>query len=295
MAPPLETAAQPPVLAPVAIARTVADLRTAIAAWRAAGETVGLVPTMGALHAAHMALVQATQAVCDRTIVTIFVNPAQFGPDEDFGSYPRREARDMAMLEAARVDLLFAPPVAEIYPDGFATTVAVSGVSEGLCGDRRPGHFDGVATVVAKLLLQSLPDVAVFGEKDYQQLLVIKRLVRDLDIPVRILPLATVREADGLAISSRNVHLSAGERAIAPRLYAVLAETAGQIAQGAPPNEAVATGLEALRAAGFTNVEYLEARDSDTLAAADDRTRPLRVLAAAWLGETRLIDNVPVP
>jgi pantoate--beta-alanine ligase len=284
-----------PAAAPVAIARSVADLRAAIAAWRAAGETVGLVPTMGALHSAHMALVEEAQKACDRTVVTIFVNPAQFGPDEDFASYPRREARDIAMLEAAHVDLLFAPPVAEVYPDGFATTVAVTGVSEGLCGDHRPGHFDGVATVVAKLLLQSLPDVAVFGEKDYQQLQVIKRLVRDLDIPVRILPLATVREPDGLAISSRNVHLSAEERAIAPRLYAVLTETAERIAGGAPPAEAVAAGLEALRTAGFTNVEYLEARDAETLKVAADGNRPQRVLAAAWLGETRLIDNVPVP
>ena len=283
-----------PATAPLAIARSVAGLRAAIAGWRAAGETVGLVPTMGALHAAHMALVQAAQAACGRTVATIFVNPAQFGPDEDFASYPRREARDIAMLEAAHVDLLFAPPVAEIYPDGFATTVAVAGVSEGLCGDHRPGHFDGVATVVTKLLLQSLPDVAVFGEKDYQQLQVIKRLVRDLDIPVRVVPLATVREGDGLAISSRNVRLSAEERAIAPRLYAVLSETAGRIAAGAPPAEAVAAGLDALRAAGFTNVEYLEARDGETLKVAADRSRPLRVLAAVWLGDTRLIDNVAV-
>ena len=283
-----------PATAPLAIARSVAGLRAAIAGWRAAGETVGLVPTMGALHAAHMALVRAAQAACGRTVATIFVNPAQFGPDEDFASYPRREARDIAMLEAAHVDLLFAPPVAEIYPDGFATTVAVAGVSEGLCGDHRPGHFDGVATVVTKLLLQSLPDVAVFGEKDYQQLQVIKRLVRDLDIPVRVVPLATVREGDGLAISSRNVRLSAEERAIAPRLYAVLSETAGRIAAGAPPAEAVAAGLDALRAAGFTNVEYLEARDGETLKVAADRSRPLRVLAAVWLGDTRLIDNVAV-
>lgn len=277
------------------VARTVADLRQTIAAWRAAGETVGLVPTMGALHAAHMALVQTAQGACDRVVATIFVNPAQFGPDEDFGSYPRREMNDIEMLRAAGVDLLFAPPVTEIYPDGFATTVAVAGVSEGLCGDHRPGHFDGVATVVAKLLLQSLPDVAVFGEKDYQQLLVIKRLVRDLDIPVSIQPVATVRETDGLAVSSRNINLSPEERAIAPRLYAVLTETAGQIAAGTPPAEAVAASLGALNSAGFTKVDYLAARDAETLAVVMDNTQPLRVLAAAWLGETRLIDNVPVP
>jgi len=279
---------------PVAIARTVADLRAAIAAWREAGETVGLVPTMGALHTAHMALVQTAQKACDRVVVTIFVNPAQFGESEDFDAYPRRETNDIEMLRAAHVDLLFAPPVSEVYPDGFATTVTVSGVSEGLCGDYRPGHFAGVATVVAKLLLQSLPDVAVFGEKDYQQLQVIKRLVRDLDIPVRVLPLATVREADGLAISSRNVHLSPEERSIAPRLHAVLAEVATQIASGTPATEAATAGLAALRNAGFTKVDYLEARDAETLAAPTDSGRPLRVLAAAWLGQTRLIDNVPV-
>lgn len=280
--------------APLAVARTATDLRAAITGWRKAGETVGLVPTMGALHAAHMALVEASQEICGRTIVTIFVNPAQFGPDEDFGAYPRREARDMEMLEAVHVDLLFAPTVAEVYPDGFTTTVTVAGVSEGLCGNHRPGHFDGVATVVTKLLLLSLPDIAVFGEKDYQQLQVIKRLARDLDIPVHIQPVATVREDDGLAISSRNVHLSIEERAIAPRLYAVLNEVAEDIAEGTPPTEAAATGLEVLRAAGFTNIEYLEARDAETLEVAADNRRPLRILAAAWLGETRLIDNVPV-
>jgi pantoate--beta-alanine ligase len=280
--------------APLAVARTATDLRAAITGWRKAGETVGLVPTMGALHAAHMALVEASQEICGRTIVTIFVNPAQFGPDEDFGAYPRREVRDMEMLEAVHVDLLFAPTVAEVYPDGFTTTVTVAGVSEGLCGNHRPGHFDGVATVVTKLLLLSLPDIAVFGEKDYQQLQVIKRLARDLDIPVHIQPVATVREDDGLAISSRNVHLSIEERAIAPRLYTVLNEVAEDIAEGTPPTEAAATGLEVLRAAGFTNIEYLEARDAETLEVAADNRRPLRILAAAWLGETRLIDNVPV-
>ncbi len=280
--------------APLAVARTATDLRAAITGWRKAGETVGLVPTMGALHAAHMALVEASQEICGRTIVTIFVNPAQFGPDEDFGAYPRREVRDMEMLEAVHVDLLFAPTVAEVYPDGFTTTVTVAGVSEGLCGNHRPGHFDGVATVVTKLLLLSLPDIAVFGEKDYQQLQVIKRLARDLDIPVHIQPVATVREDDGLAISSRNVHLSIEERAIAPRLYTVLNEVAEDIAEGTPPTEAAATGLEVLRAAGFTNIEYLEARDAETLEVAADNRRQLRILAAAWLGETRLIDNVPV-
>jgi pantoate--beta-alanine ligase len=288
------TTAAEPNLPALSITRTVADLRDIVAGWRKSGETVALVPTMGALHAAHVALLEDAQKTCDRTVITIFVNPAQFGPDEDFDAYPRREARDIEMIEAAHVDLLLAPSVTEIYPDGFATTVAVAGISDGLCGDHRPGHFDGVATVVTKLLLQSLPDVAMFGEKDYQQLQVIRRLVSDLDIPVRIQSLATVRAEDGLAISSRNVRLRADERAIAPRLYAVLGEIAARIAEGTPPDEAVAAGLEALRTAGFNNVEYLEVRDAETLKPAADQSRALRVLAAVWLGETRLIDNVPV-
>jgi len=275
--------------------RTIADLRQRIAAWRAAGETIGLVPTMGALHAGHLALVEAARARCGRVAATIFVNPAQFAPEEDFASYPRDEGEDAAKLAALGTDLLFAPPVEEVYPQGFATTVRVAGISDGLCGDHRPGHFEGVATVVAKLLNQSLPDAAFFGEKDYQQLQVIRRLAADLDIPVEIVGVPTVREADGLALSSRNAYLSAAERRVAPALHGALAHLAAALEAG-PGDIAgiLAGGREALTEAGFTEVEYLELRDAVTLAPIAGLDRPARLLAAAWLGPTRLIDNLPV-
>lgn len=201
---------------PIEIVRTVADLRARVAGWHADGETVAMVPTMGAIHDGHMALVRQARTLADRVVASIFVNPLQFGQNEDFNAYPRGEARDAALLAEAGAVLLFAPNAAEMYPDGFATTVHVGGLTDGLCGTSRPTHFDGVATVVAKLLLQCGPDVAIFGEKDYQQLLVIKRLVRDLDIPVEIVGGAIVRENDGLALSSRNAYLSAKEREAAP-------------------------------------------------------------------------------
>ncbi len=275
--------------------RAIADLRRRIAAWRAAGEAVALVPTMGALHAGHLALVEAARARCRRVVATIFVNPAQFAPEEDLGSYPRTEREDAAKLAARGVDLLFAPPVAEVYPQGFATTVRVAGVSEGLCGASRPGHFEGVATVVAKLLNQSLPDAAFFGEKDYQQLLLIRRLAADLDIPVAIVGVPTVREADGLALSSRNAYLSAAERGVAPALHRTLARLAAALEAGDGDGAGiVAGGRAALDRAGFTSVEYLELRDAATLAPIAALERPARLLAAAWLGHTRLIDNLPV-
>src|SRR5436190_22717827 len=211
------------------IVRTIAELRSLIARWRHAGELVGLVPTMGALHAGHLALVRAAQADCDRVVATIFVNPKQFAPGEDLASYPRREAADLTMLRSAGVALVFMPSVSEIYPPGFATTVRVAGLTDCLCGAHRPGHFDGVATVVTKLLLQSLPDAAYFGEKDFQQLLVVRRLARDLDIPVRIKGVPTVREADGLALSSRNAYLSQEERRTAPNLARVLRRIAATL------------------------------------------------------------------
>ncbi len=277
------------------VMRTVADLRRAVAAWRAAGQTVGLVPTMGALHAGHLALVRRAQADCDRTIVTLFVNPTQFGAGEDFAAYPRDEAEDGTKLAAVGADLLFAPEVAEMYPDGFATTVTVAGLTDGLCGPARPGHFAGVATVVTKLLLQSLPDAAYFGEKDYQQLLVIRRLARDLDIPVRIEGVPTVRDADGLALSSRNRYLSAGERAAAVALPMILRHVAERLAD---PTRVVADetarARDALLQAGFTRIDYVEVCDAETLEPLAHVTRPARVLAAAWLGSTRLIDNMPV-
>ncbi len=273
---------------------TVAGLRRAVRAWRGAGETVALVPTMGALHRGHLALVEEARRRCRRTVVSVFVNPTQFGRDEDLADYPRDVAGDLAKLGAMGVDLVFAPSDAEIYPEGFATTVTVARVSEGLCGDHRPVHFAGVATVVAKLLVQCLPDVAVFGEKDYQQLLVIKRLARDLDIPVEIVGAPTVREADGLALSSRNAYLSPRERGIAGRLNVVLAQAAERLARGESPARAVAWGHRQLAAAGFRAIDYLELRDADTLAPVDTCARPARLLAAVRIGETRLIDNVAV-
>lgn len=277
------------------IVRTVAELRARVREWRSRGLRVGLVPTMGALHAGHISLVTAALAAADRVVATVFVNPTQFGPNEDFSAYPRQEANDAALLEAAGASLLYAPGVDQIYPAGFATTVSVSGVSEGLCGSVRPGHFQGVATIVAKLLLQALPDVAFFGEKDYQQLQVIRRLVRDLDIPVDVRGGTTVREADGLAMSSRNAYLTPAERTVAPALFRILSGLASRLSDG---REAAAPLLAAacaeLLQAGFASVDYIELRDAETLAPLDRADRPARLLAAARLGKARLIDNVPV-
>jgi pantoate--beta-alanine ligase len=275
------------------IVRTVADLRKHIALWRKGEARVGLVPTMGALHQGHMALVGAAQAECDRVVASIFVNPKQFAPTEDLGSYPRREAADLEMLRSAGVDLVFIPEVHEMYPPDFATLVRVSGLTEGLCGAHRAGHFDGVTTVVTKLLIQALPHIAYFGEKDCQQLMVVRRLARDLDIPVRITGVPTVREADGLALSSRNVYLSAEERRIAPNLARVLRSIAAVLAQD--PNavaQEIAHGSAALQQAGFA-VEYLEIREAESLAVTSEVTASSRVFAAVRLGTTRLIDNMP--
>jgi pantoate--beta-alanine ligase len=279
----------------VDVARTIADLRRRIALWRRADERIGLVPTMGALHQGHMALVRAARAECHRVVVSIFVNPKQFAPSEDLGSYPRREAADLEMLSAAGVDLVFIPAVDEIYPAQFATVVRVTGLTDALCGAHRPGHFDGVATVVTKLLLQSLPDAAYFGEKDYQQLTVVRRLASDLDIPARIVGVPTVREPDGLALSSRNAYLSPEERRIAPNIARVLRSIVGALTQQ-PAAVAVelARGHDELQNAGLA-VEYLEIRDAETLLPATDKvTTPSRVFVAARLGHTRLIDNMPI-
>ena len=281
----------------MAVARSVEALRQAVAVWRARQERVGLVPTMGSIHDGHLALVHAARGQCGRVVASLFVNPAQFAPSEDFAAYPRSEAADSAAFQKAGVDLVFIPDVAEMYPPGFATSVHVGGVSEGLCGPYRPGHFDGVATVVAKLLLQTLPDAAYFGEKDYQQLMVVRRLTRDLAIPVRIEGVATVREADGLALSSRNAYLSPEQRRSAPLLYRVLCDSAAALAQEAEAPDAVAgileRGIAALRAGGFV-VDYFELRDASDLVPVMQLTGPARLLAAAHLGRTRLIDNVPV-
>ena len=276
------------------IVRTVADLRKHIALWRKCEVRVGLVPTMGALHQGHMALVEAARAECDRIVASIFVNPKQFAPTEDLGSYPRREAADLEMLRSAGVDLVFIPALDEMYPPDFATLVRVGGLTEGLCGAHRAGHFDGVTTVVTKLLIQALPDTAYFGEKDYQQLTVVRRLARDLDIPVRIAGVPTVREPDGLALSSRNVYLSAEERRIAPNLARVLRSIAAVLAQD--PNavaQEIAHGSAALQQAGFA-VDYLEIREAESLAVTSEVTASSRVFAAVRLGTTRLIDSMPI-
>ena len=277
------------------VGRTVADLREHLARWRKADERVGLVPTMGALHQGHMALVTAARAQCDRVAASIFVNPKQFAPTEDLGSYPRREAADLEMLQSAGTDLVFIPAVEEMYPPGFATLVRVGGLTQGLCGAHRAGHFDGVTTVVAKLLLQALPDIAYFGEKDYQQLMVVRCLVRDLDIPVYIAGVSTVREADGLALSSRNAYLSLEERRIAPNLAKVLHSVAIAVAEH-PGNvvDELARGLRELRDAGF-EIDYLEIREEDTLSPVTTRVAARsRVFGAVRLGKTRLIDNMPI-
>jgi pantoate--beta-alanine ligase len=274
------------------IVRGVADLRTRIRYWRDQGLAVALVPTMGALHDGHLSLVARALEEADRVVASVFVNPTQFGPNEDFDRYPRQEARDAALLAGAGCHLLFAPSVAEMYPDGFCTGVSVGGPSAGLCGAARPGHFDGVATVVTKLLLQVLPDLAVFGEKDYQQLAVIRRLVRDLDIPVRVIGGATLREADGLALSSRNAFLTPEQRAVAPALHRVLAEMVRGLVAGGAADDLADQARHALLAAGFDSVDYVELRDALSLAPLPRLDRPARVLAAARLGATRLIDNL---
>jgi pantoate--beta-alanine ligase len=271
---------------------TVAEIRRRAAGWRQAGERIALVPTMGALHAGHIALVGAAGAQADRTVVSIFLNPTQFGPSEDLANYPRTWEADLAALARLGVDAVFAPNVAEMYPDGFATTVAVAGPGLGLETDFRPQFLTGVATVVSKLLIACMPDVAVFGEKDYQQLLVIRRMAADLGLPMTIIGHPTVREADGLALSSRNTYLSPDERRAAPALYKALSDAAAAIGGGTPVDQALGGARADLRQAGFT-VDYVELRNAETLApVADLAGEPLRLLAAARIGKTRLIDNI---
>jgi pantoate--beta-alanine ligase len=276
--------------------RTVADLRAAVRGWRDAGLRVALVPTMGFLHQGHLSLVRLGHARADRVVASLFVNPTQFAPSEDFAAYPRDEARDAALLAGAGCDLLYAPAVGEMYPQGFATTVSVAGVSAPMDGLARPTHFAGVATIVAKLLVQCQPDAAIFGEKDYQQLMVIKRLARDLDLPVEIVGAPTVREPDGLALSSRNSYLTPEQRGIAPQLNAALRSAGEALRAGASVAEAEADGLAALTAAGFASVDYFEVRGADDLARLGPGPvdAPARVFVAARLGKARLIDNWPV-
>ena len=272
--------------------RTKADLRARVSAWRGAGETIALVPTMGALHVGHGALIDAARGAANRVVASLFVNPTQFGPHEDFAAYPRDEAADAAFLTRADVDLLYAPAVAEMYPDGFATTVSVAGLGDRLCGAVRPGHFHGVATVVMKLLIQAGPDFAFFGEKDFQQLVIIRRAAADLDLPVRIEGVPTVRESDGLAVSSRNAYLDPAHRAIAPALHGALQDAARRIAAGAEISLACEEGAAALGTAGFDKVDYFACVDARTLAPLAAPSPPARLLAAAHLGRARLIDNI---
>ena len=255
------------------------------------GESIALVPTMGALHLGHLALMDHAATMCDNVIASIFVNPTQFGPNEDYSRYPRQEEQDCKLLEQHGVGCVYIPSPEDVYPKGFATSVSVSGITDSLCGASRPGHFTGVATIVTKLLMRVMPDIAVFGEKDYQQLCVIKQLVRDLDIPVRIIGSPTVREPDGLAMSSRNTYLTQEERAIAPGLYTVLKEVAATIRLD---ETAAEQGKTALLNLGFKEVEYLELCDAETLVPNPSEDRPARLLAAVKLGNVRLIDNVSV-
>ena len=278
------------------VAKTVTALRRQVARWRGTGETVALVPTMGALHAGHLSLVRLARRRAERVVVSIFVNPAQFAPAEDFSTYPRTFDTDVAMLAEEKADLVWAPAtVAVMYPDGFATRIVPEGPAvAGLEDAVRPDFFKGVATVVAKLFIQVAPDIAVFGEKDYQQLRVVTRMARDLDLPIKVIGAPTVREPDGLAMSSRNVYLTADERAVAPTLYRVLRLCAKKIAEGHSITTILAEGREAIERAGFA-LDYLETRHTETLTPVKAiEEGPLRLLVAAKLGKTRLIDNVAV-
>jgi|AGTN01.1.fsa_nt_gi pantoate--beta-alanine ligase len=276
------------------IVRAAGDLRARVRYWRDQGLSVAMVPTMGALHEGHLTLVRTALELADRVVVSIFVNPTQFGPNEDFSRYPRREAEDAEALDGAGCHLLYLPTGEEMYPAGFATTITVKGVSQPLEGAFRPGHFDGVATVVSKLLLQALPDLALFGEKDWQQLAVIRRMARDLNLPVEIVGVPTVREADGLARSSRNAYLSAAEREVAPALHRALQAVAAGLAEGGTAEELCHRAAADLLAAGFAGVDYIDLRDGETMARMTRLDRPGRILAAARLGNTRLIDNIGV-
>ena len=277
------------------IVRTVKDLRASVAGWRRAGESVALVPTMGALHDGHLTLVKLARRKAQRVVVSIFVNPTQFAPNEDLARYPRDEAGDRAKLGHAGTDLIWSPPAEEMYPDGFATTVVPTGAAIPLEGEFRPNHFAGVATVCTKLFSQVTPDVAVFGEKDYQQLCVIRQIVRDLNLPVKIVPAPISRDRDGLARSSRNSYLTAEERAAAPALNRAIKGIAAIVARHGPVNKSIEVATHDLLAAGFRKVDYIAVRDAQTLEPYRPKSgRPARVLAAAWLGATRLIDNVAV-
>lgn len=278
------------------VARTIAELRETVSGWKRQGFTVGFVPTMGALHEGHLTLVREAGQRADRVVASVFVNPTQFAAHEDLGAYPRQEGRDAELLAGAGCALMYAPAVEEMYPADATTSITVGAPAEGLEGAFRPQMFGGVALVVAKLLNQVQPHVAVFGEKDFQQLIVVRRLVRDLDIPVEIVGSPTVRDGHGLALSSRNAYLSPEQLEIARRLNGVLAETGARAVAGVPLPVLEAEAATALLQAGFSHVDYVAVRRAGDLGAFESGTvdGPARILAAAWLGKTRLIDNMAV-
>jgi len=276
------------------IVRTRAELRQQTALWRKADETIGVVPTMGALHQGHLSLARAARKKCDRVVVTIFVNPRQFNDPDDLKNYPRTEFEDARKLESIGVDLIYVPEPDQIYPDGFATTVSVSGLSDMLCGESRPGHFDGVATVVSKLFAQTSADFAFFGEKDYQQLQIVRRMASDLDLPVEVIGCPTIREEDGLAMSSRNLLLSDRSRIFAPVLAEVMEDMCEKLSAGAGMAEIVPGARARIMAAGFNEVDYLELRDGGDLSLLDTARPHARLFAAVWLAGVRLIDNIAV-
>ena len=279
-------------------ARTLEVLRNSLAVLRRDGETVALVPTMGALHDGHLTLVRRAKEAADHVVASIFVNPRQFGAGEDLDAYPRQLQRDSELLEAEGVALLWAPAPAEVYPEGYATNISVAGVSEGLCGGSRPGHFDGVATVVCKLFNQVMPDMAFFGEKDWQQLAVIRRMARDLDLTrprvEAIHGVPIVREEDGLAMSSRNAYLSADQRARAASLPRAMKDAISVIAQGGPADRSLGNLREVLQVSGFDRIDYAEIRDADSLERLEADNGNARLFVAARIGATRLIDNMAV-
>jgi pantoate--beta-alanine ligase len=277
------------------ITTKAAELRSRVRTWREKSARVALVPTMGALHEGHLALLREAKARADKVVVSVFVNPTQFAPHEDFSRYPRDMAADRRLLEAqGAADLIYAPDIQEMYPEGSATRVSVDGPAAGLESDSRPHFFGGVATIVTKLFVQCQPDIALFGEKDYQQLLVVKRLVTDLGLGLEIVGVPTLREADGLALSSRNAYLGAAERKVAAHLNRVLTEVAARAKQGISIPQAEAEGAASLLNAGFDRVDYVALRDSQTLFPLREIEGPARVLAAARIGGVRLIDNMPV-
>ncbi|HBM40092.1 pantoate--beta-alanine ligase [Sulfitobacter pontiacus] len=276
------------------IIRTLVELRSKVAGWKAAGESVAVVPTMGALHQGHLSLVRAAKEACDRVIVTIFINPKQFNNPEDYKNYPRTEEEDARKLIALKADVVYVPDGEQMYPNGFATTVSVEGITQGLCGAHRAGHFDGVATIVTKLFTQTQADKAFFGEKDYQQLQVVTRLARDLDLPIEVIGCPTIREEDGLAMSSRNLLLSDRARTWAPELHRAMEEMSEGLLAGGDLETLRAAAVSRVERAGFTQVEYLDLRSADQLELMTTPNRPARLLAAAWLAGVRLIDNIAV-